>query len=51
MAAAQNFTEAMKGPKYNGEYLHSLVRRLLGETRLDKTLANVVIPTFDIKLL
>ncbi|KAK1302500.1 hypothetical protein QJS10_CPB12g01500 [Acorus calamus] len=50
-AAAQNLIEAMKGPKYDGKYLHSLVRQLLGETRLDKTLANVVIPTFDIKLL
>ncbi|KAK1308110.1 hypothetical protein QJS10_CPA09g00351 [Acorus calamus] len=46
-----NLIEAVKGPKYDGEYLHSLVRRLLGETRLDKTLANIVIPTFDIKLL
>ncbi|KAK1278474.1 hypothetical protein QJS04_geneDACA020843 [Acorus gramineus] len=50
-AAVQNLIEAITGPKYNGEYLHSLVRRLLGETRLDKTLTNVVIPTFDIKLL
>ncbi|KAK1301328.1 hypothetical protein QJS10_CPB12g01497 [Acorus calamus] len=50
-ATEHNLIEAIKGPKYDGQYLHSLVRRLLGKTRLDKTLANVVIPTFDIKLL
>ncbi|KAK1288175.1 hypothetical protein QJS10_CPB19g01590 [Acorus calamus] len=41
----------IKGPKYDGKYLHSLLRRKLGETRLDKTLTNVFIPSFDIKLL
>jgi patatin-like phospholipase/acyl hydrolase len=41
----------MMGPKYNGEYLHTVVKDLLGDTRLDQTLKNVVIPTFDIKLL
>ncbi|CAM0946692.1 unnamed protein product [Alopecurus aequalis] len=39
------------GPKYNGKYLHSLLRQYLGETRLDGTLTNVVIPTFDIAYL
>lgn len=38
-------------PKYNGKYLHSLLRKYLGETRLDGTLTNVVIPTFDIAYL
>ncbi|KAH6755705.1 phospholipase A 2A [Perilla frutescens var. hirtella] len=37
------------GPKYDGEYLHQVVREKLGETRLHETLTNVVIPTFDIK--
>ncbi|MQM05486.1 hypothetical protein Taro_038295 [Colocasia esculenta] len=39
------------GPKYDGVYLRSLLRRLLGETRLQKTLTDVVITAFDIKLL
>jgi patatin-like phospholipase/acyl hydrolase len=39
------------GPKYNGKYLHSLLRQHLGETRLEGTLTNVVIPTFDIAYL
>ncbi|XP_028757610.1 patatin-like protein 2 [Neltuma alba] len=40
---------SMAGPKYDGEYLHQVVRQKLGETRLHETLTNVVIPTFDIK--
>uniref|UniRef100_A0A0E0QK99 Patatin n=1 Tax=Oryza rufipogon TaxID=4529 RepID=A0A0E0QK99_ORYRU len=38
----------VSGPKYDGKYLHSLLREKLGDTRLDKALTNVVIPTFDI---
>ncbi|VAI39974.1 unnamed protein product [Triticum turgidum subsp. durum] len=36
------------GPKYNDKYLQSLLRRHLGETKLDGTLTSVVIPAFDI---
>ncbi|PON84335.1 Patatin-related protein [Trema orientale] len=39
------------GPKYDGKYLHSLVKQLLGTTRLHEVLTNVVVPTFDIKKL
>ncbi|KAL6318284.1 hypothetical protein AAG906_039376 [Vitis piasezkii] len=42
---------ALLGPRYNGKYLHSLVREKLGNIRLHQTLTKVVIPTFDIKLL
>ena len=38
-------------PKYDGKYLHDLLRKLLGTTKLHETLTNVVIPTFDIKKL
>ncbi|CAN6583277.1 unnamed protein product [Malus baccata var. baccata] len=41
--------KSLTGPKYNGKYLHSLVRQKLGEKKLHQTLTNVVIPTFDIK--
>ncbi|KAI8549796.1 hypothetical protein RHMOL_Rhmol06G0053200 [Rhododendron molle] len=37
------------GPKYNGNYLHSLINDVLGKTRLHQSLTNIVIPTFDIK--
>ncbi|KAG4931652.1 hypothetical protein JHK82_048762 [Glycine max] len=39
------------GPKYDGKYLHGVVREKLGDIRLHETLTNVVIPTFDIKSL
>jgi patatin-like phospholipase/acyl hydrolase len=42
---------ALSGPKYDGKYLHNLVKEKLGRTRLHQTLTNVVIPTFDIKRL
>ncbi|KAL7595982.1 hypothetical protein Lser_V15G31256 [Lactuca serriola] len=39
------------GPKYNGNYLQKLIKEKLGNTRLNETLTNVVLPTFDIKRL
>lgn len=44
-----NFFKILTGPKYDGKYLHSQTNKLLGNTKLDQTLTNVVIPTFDIK--
>ncbi|KAK0575702.1 hypothetical protein LWI29_005440 [Acer saccharum] len=43
--------KSLAGPKYDGKYLHSLVKEKLGSVRLHQTLTNVVIPTFDIKKL
>ncbi|GMI82624.1 PHOSPHOLIPASE A 2A, PATATIN-LIKE PROTEIN 2, phospholipase A 2A [Hibiscus trionum] len=51
LAAAANLIRTITAPKYDGKYLHKLVREKLGQTRLNQTLANVVIPTFDIKQL
>lgn len=45
------FFKTMTGPKYDGRYLHSIVKELLGATRVSQALQNIVIPTFDIKLL
>ncbi|XP_042023812.1 patatin-like protein 1 [Salvia splendens] len=39
------------GPKYDGKYIRSLTRDILGDLRLHQTLTNVVLPTFDIKKL
>ncbi|KAK1383320.1 Patatin [Heracleum sosnowskyi] len=39
------------GPKYNGKYLRSIIRKLLGNMTVSQTLTDVIIPTFDIKLL
>ncbi|OUZ99825.1 Patatin/Phospholipase A2-related [Macleaya cordata] len=46
-----NLFQMATGPKYDGKYLHGLLREKLGETRLHQTLTCVVIPTFDIKRL
>ncbi|KAK0577384.1 hypothetical protein LWI29_032347 [Acer saccharum] len=43
--------KSLAGPKYDGKYLHGLVKKKLGDVRLHQTLTNVVIPTFDIKKL
>ncbi|KAL5582786.1 hypothetical protein UlMin_015228 [Ulmus minor] len=43
--------KALTGPKYDGKYLDQLLKENLGDLRLHQTLTNVVIPTFDIKLL
>jgi len=51
LTSAMTLLGAVTGPKYDGKYLHSKVRKLLGETKMHQTLTNVVIPTFDIKLL
>ncbi|CAA3030293.1 patatin 2 [Olea europaea subsp. europaea] len=45
----EKLLKSIVGPKYDGEYLHKVIREKLGETRLDETLANVVIPTFNIE--
>ncbi|CAL8102177.1 unnamed protein product [Prunus armeniaca] len=41
--------KALTGPKYDGKYLHGLIRQKLGDKKMHQTLTNVVIPTFDIK--
>ncbi|KAG6400666.1 hypothetical protein SASPL_137508 [Salvia splendens] len=43
--------DVLVGPKYNGKYLQELTREILGQTRLHHTLTNVVVPSFDIKLM
>ncbi|RCV44478.1 hypothetical protein SETIT_9G376800v2 [Setaria italica] len=48
LAAAMS---ALRKPRYNGKYLRSTIRSMLGETRVSDALTNVVIPTFDIKLI
>ncbi|XP_070056312.1 patatin-like protein 2 [Nicotiana tomentosiformis] len=46
-----NMVQAIIGPKYDGKYLHEVVKEKLKDTRLSNTITNVVIPTFDIKKL
>ncbi|KAK1407537.1 hypothetical protein QVD17_39154 [Tagetes erecta] len=46
-----NTVKTVFGPKYNGKYLRKIIRQKLGNIRLNETLTNVVIPTFDIQRL
>ncbi|CAN6184758.1 unnamed protein product [Urochloa humidicola] len=39
----------IRGPKYDGKFLRSKIQSLLGATKMQETLTNVVIPTFDVK--
>ncbi|KAG8384415.1 hypothetical protein BUALT_Bualt04G0115600 [Buddleja alternifolia] len=48
---ADRITNLLDGPKYDGEYLKTLVKGLLNNLTMSNTLTNVVIPTFDIKRL
>ncbi|WMV27482.1 hypothetical protein MTR67_020867 [Solanum verrucosum] len=47
----RNIVQTLIGPKYDGKYLHEVVKEKLKDTRLSNTITNVVIPTFDIKKL
>ncbi|XP_022766481.1 patatin-like protein 2 [Durio zibethinus] len=46
-----NIIKRVLGPKYDGKYLHGILKERLGNTKLHQTLTNVVIPAFDIKKL
>ncbi|XP_011038243.1 PREDICTED: patatin-like protein 2 isoform X1 [Populus euphratica] len=50
-ASAANLVKTLRGPKYDGKFLHGIVKEKLGDTWLQQTLTNIVIPTFDIKRL
>ncbi|KAI3452051.1 hypothetical protein Pfo_008716 [Paulownia fortunei] len=47
----RQITNLLGGPKYDGKYLKSMVKELLGNLTVSQTLTNVVIPTFDLKRL
>ncbi|KAI4378157.1 hypothetical protein MLD38_015679 [Melastoma candidum] len=51
LAPIANEVRALSGPKYDGKYLHKVVKEKLGDRKLHQTITNVVIPTFDIKTL
>ncbi|KAJ9177222.1 hypothetical protein P3X46_012460 [Hevea brasiliensis] len=51
ISSITNFVGAVMGPKYSGKYLQELTNQLLGDLTIKDTLADVIIPAFDIKLL
>ncbi|XP_014515104.1 patatin-like protein 3 [Vigna radiata var. radiata] len=44
---ARAWYDLEKCPKYDGEFLRDITRQILNDTRLNQTLTNVVIPSFD----
>ncbi|XP_038714630.1 patatin-like protein 2 [Tripterygium wilfordii] len=49
--SAGKLVKSLTGPKYDGKYLHKLVKEKLGDIKLHQALTNIVIPTFDVKRL
>ncbi|KAK2967545.1 hypothetical protein RJ640_030416, partial [Escallonia rubra] len=49
--AIRNLVGIVRGPKYDGKYLRTLTKGLLGDLTIRQTLTDVVIPAFDIKRL
>ncbi|XP_055806332.1 patatin-like protein 1 [Solanum dulcamara] len=47
----KKITNLFGGPKYDGKYLRTLVKSILGNLTVKQTLTQLVIPSFDIKLL
>ncbi|KAH7852766.1 hypothetical protein Vadar_029002 [Vaccinium darrowii] len=50
-AGIRDLFKVSSGPKYDGKYLHQLLKEKLGGIMLNQCLTNVVIPAFDIKKL
>ncbi|KAK4722801.1 hypothetical protein R3W88_013034 [Solanum pinnatisectum] len=50
-APIRKMVQALIGPKYDGKYLHEVIKEKLKDSLLSNTITNVVIPTFDIKKL
>lgn len=51
MDAIRNLVTTATGPKYDGKYISYITKELLGNTTMNQTLTNIIIPTFDIKRL
>ncbi|KAL8231325.1 hypothetical protein R6Q57_001103 [Mikania cordata] len=54
IAFINRFIKAVKacfGPQYNGKKLRQIIKENLSTKKLNQTLTNVVIPTFDIKMM
>ncbi|PHT55144.1 Patatin-like protein 2 [Capsicum baccatum] len=47
----KRLTNIFGGPKYDGKYLKTLVKSILGNHTVKQTLTQIVIPSFDIKRL
>ncbi|RLM68849.1 patatin-like protein 1 [Panicum miliaceum] len=48
---AANLLSLMRGPKYDGAFLHDRIKSLTHDVRIADTVTNVVVPAFDVKSL
>jgi patatin-like phospholipase/acyl hydrolase len=48
---AANLLSVMRGPKYDGAFLHGKIKSLTRDVRIADTVTNVVVPAFDVKCL
>ncbi|CAM0874007.1 unnamed protein product [Alopecurus aequalis] len=46
-----NLFGAVMGPKYNGKFLHDKIKSLTNDVTMADTVTNLIVPTFDIKVL
>jgi len=46
-----NLLSLMRGPKYDGAFLHDKIKSLTHDVRIADTVTNVVVPAFDVKSL
>ncbi|KAL8031746.1 hypothetical protein ABFS82_13G046800 [Erythranthe guttata] len=47
LTRAARMVKCFLGQKYDGKYLHSLLKEKFGDTKLHETLTDVIIPSFD----
>ena len=46
-----NLVSLMRGPKYDGAFLHDKIKSLTRDMRVADTVTNIVVPAFDVKYL
>ncbi|CAL4986537.1 unnamed protein product [Urochloa decumbens] len=51
LTSAMNLVGTMRGPKYDGVFLHDKIKSLTHDVRIADTVTNVVVPAFDVKYL
>jgi hypothetical protein len=51
LSSVMNLVSTMRGPKYDGVFLHDKIRDLTHGVRIADTVTNVIVPAFDVKYL
>ncbi|XP_034569635.1 patatin-like protein 1 isoform X3 [Setaria viridis] len=51
LSTAMDLMSTMRGPKYDGVFLHDKIKNLTHDVRIADTVTNVIVPAFDVKYL